>query len=154
MARGIDHMPGDQHRSRPGSQCCCATADCSSSLRPWSRFTSPTPPCCRWLGGRTTEQGLRHRFDGDVRGGRADRDGADGYLAGAKADSWGRKPIFLVGFAFLTLRGFLYTVSDNSFWLVGQILDGVGAGIFGALFPLVVQDLTQAPAVSTSALVR
>ena len=65
------------------------------------------------------------------------------YLAGAKADSWGRKPIFLVGFAFLTLRGFLYTLSDNSFWLVGvQILDGVGAGIFGALFPLVVQDLT------------
>jgi MFS family permease len=65
------------------------------------------------------------------------------YLAGAKADSRGRKPIFLVGFAFLTLRGFLYTLSDNSFWLVGaQILDGVGAGIFGALFPLVVQDLT------------
>jgi MFS family permease len=65
------------------------------------------------------------------------------YLAGAKADSWGRKPIFLVGFAFLTLRGFLYALSDNSYWLVGvQILDGVGAGIFGALFPLVVQDLT------------
>ena len=65
------------------------------------------------------------------------------YLAGAKADSWGRKPIFLVGFAFLTVRGFLYTLSDSSYWLVGvQILDGVGAGIFGALFPLVVQDLT------------
>ena len=54
-----------------------------------------------------------------------------------------RKPIFLVGFAFLTVRGFLYTLSDNSYWLVGvQVLDGVGAGIFGALFPLVVQDLT------------
>ena len=65
------------------------------------------------------------------------------YLAGAKADSWGRKPIFLVGFAFLTVRGFLYTLSDNPYWLVGvQVLDGVGAGIFGALFPLVVQDLT------------
>ena len=65
------------------------------------------------------------------------------YLAGAKADSWGRKPIFLVGFAVLMARGFLYTLSDNSFWLVGvQVLDGVGAGIFGALFPLVVQDLT------------
>ena len=65
------------------------------------------------------------------------------YLAGAKADSWGRKPIFLVGFAFLTARGFLYTLSDNPYWLVGvQVLDGVGAGIFGALFPLVVQDLT------------
>ncbi len=65
------------------------------------------------------------------------------YLAGAKADSWGRKPIFLAAFAFLTARGFLYTLSDNPYWLVGvQVLDGVGAGIFGALFPLVVQDLT------------
>ena len=65
------------------------------------------------------------------------------YLAGAKADSLGRKPIFLVGFVFLTVRGFLYTLSDNAYWLVGvQVLDGVGAGIFGALFPLVVQDLT------------
>jgi MFS family permease len=65
------------------------------------------------------------------------------YLAGAKADSWGRKPIFLVGFIFLTIRGFLYTLSDDPYWLVGvQVLDGVGAGIFGALFPLVVQDLT------------
>jgi MFS family permease len=65
------------------------------------------------------------------------------YLAGAKADSWGRKPIFLVAFAVLTARGFLYTFSDNSYWLVGvQVLDGVGAGVFGALFPIVVQDLT------------
>jgi MFS family permease len=65
------------------------------------------------------------------------------YLAGAKADLWGRKPIFLVGFAGLAARGFLYTLSDNSYWLVGvQLLDGVGAGVFGALFPLVVQDVT------------
>ncbi len=65
------------------------------------------------------------------------------YLAGAKADSWGRKPIFSAGFAVLMVRGVLYTFSGNSYWLVGvQVLDGVGAGIFGALFPLVVQDLT------------
>ena len=65
------------------------------------------------------------------------------YLAGAKADTWGRKPIFLVAFAVLTARGLLYTLSDNPGWLIGvQLLDGVGAGIFGALFPLVVQDLT------------
>lgn len=65
------------------------------------------------------------------------------YLAGTKADAWGRKPIFLVGFAVLTVRGFLYTLSDNSYWLVGvQLLDGIGAGIFGVLFPLVVQDVT------------
>jgi hypothetical protein len=43
----------------------------------------------------------------------------------------------------LTARGFLCTFSDNSHWLVGvQVLDGVGAGVFGALFPIVVQDLT------------
>jgi MFS family permease len=65
------------------------------------------------------------------------------YLAGVKADTWGRKPIFLVAFAVLTARGFLYTFSDSAYWLIGvQLLDGVGAGIFGALFPLVVQDLT------------
>jgi MFS family permease len=65
-------------------------------------------------------------------------------LVGAKADVWGRKPIFLAGFIILPIRGILYTLSDNPFWLVGvQMLDGIGAGIFGALFPLVVADLTR-----------
>jgi MFS family permease len=65
-------------------------------------------------------------------------------LVGAKADIWGRKPLFLAGFLILPLRGALYTLSDNPYWLVGvQTLDGVGAGIFGALFPLVVADLTR-----------
>jgi MFS family permease len=65
------------------------------------------------------------------------------YIVGTKADTWGRKPIFLVAFAVLTVRAFLYPLWDNSYWLVGvQLLDGVGAGIFGALFPLVVQDVT------------
>jgi MFS family permease len=63
-------------------------------------------------------------------------------LVGAKADAWGRKPLFLAGFLILPLRGVLYTLSDNSFWLVGvQLLDGVGAGLYGALFPLIVADL-------------
>jgi MFS family permease len=58
-------------------------------------------------------------------------------LVGRTADSWGRKPLFLAGFAILPIRAVLYTLSDNSFWLVGvQVLDGVGAGIFGALTPL------------------
>jgi MFS family permease len=65
-------------------------------------------------------------------------------LVGAKADSWGRKPILLAGFAVLALRGFLYPLSENPYWLVGvQTLDGVGAGIFGALFPIIVRDLTE-----------
>jgi MFS family permease len=63
---------------------------------------------------------------------------------GAKADAWGRKPYFLVAFAVLALRGALHPLSDDPYWLVGvQLLDGVGAGIFGALFPLVVADLTR-----------
>ena len=62
-------------------------------------------------------------------------------LVGRTADSWGRKPLFVAGFAVLPIRAVLYTLSDNSFWLIGvQLLDGVGAGIFGAL-PLVIADI-------------
>jgi MFS family permease len=63
-------------------------------------------------------------------------------LAGAKADAWGRKPIFLAAFAVLAIRGILYTLWNDPSWLVAvQLLDGVGAGIFGALTPLVLADL-------------
>ena len=63
-------------------------------------------------------------------------------LVGRTADSWGRKPLFLVGFGILPIRAVLYTLSNDSFWLVGvQLLDGVGAGIFGALAPLVIADV-------------
>lgn len=65
-------------------------------------------------------------------------------LVGAKADLWGRKPLLLAGFLILPLRGMLYTLSDDAYWLVAvQLLDGVGAGLFGALFPIMVKDLTQ-----------
>ncbi len=65
-------------------------------------------------------------------------------LVGVKADLWGRKPLLLAGFLILPLRGLLYVVSDDPYWLVAvQLLDGIGAGIFGALFPVVVKDLTQ-----------
>jgi MFS family permease len=63
-------------------------------------------------------------------------------LVGAKADQWGRKPLFLAGFLILPIRGVLYTLSDDKAWLVAvQLLDGVGAGIYGAIFPIVVADL-------------
>lgn len=63
-------------------------------------------------------------------------------LAGARANAWGRKPLFLAGFAVLALRGVLYTFSDDPYWLVAvQLLDGVGAGLYGALFPVIVADL-------------
>ena len=63
-------------------------------------------------------------------------------LVGAKADAWGRKPLFLIALSVLTVRGCLYPFSDNPYWLVGvQLLDGVGAGIYGAIFPVIVADL-------------
>lgn len=65
-------------------------------------------------------------------------------ITGAKADAWGRKPIFIIALAVLVLRGALYPISDNPYWLMGvQLLDGVGAGIFGVLFPVIVADLTR-----------
>ena len=63
-------------------------------------------------------------------------------LVGARADAWGRKPLFLIALSVLTIRGCLYPLSDNAYWLVGvQLLDGVGAGIYGAIFPVIVADL-------------
>jgi MFS family permease len=63
-------------------------------------------------------------------------------LVGARADAWGHKRFFLAALAILPIRGALYTLSDNKAWLVGvQLLDGVGAGIFGAIFPVIVADL-------------
>ncbi len=65
-------------------------------------------------------------------------------LAGAKADSWGCKPLFLIGFAALPVRGLLYTAGNDPYYRISiQLLDGVGAGIFGALFFIVVSDLTK-----------
>lgn len=61
---------------------------------------------------------------------------------GATADRFGRKPILIAGFAILPIRAALYVLSDHAWWLIGvQLLDGVGAGIFGAITPLVVADI-------------
>lgn len=64
-------------------------------------------------------------------------------LVGRLADV-GRKPIFLVGFGVLPIRGVLYTLNANPFYLVSiQILDGIAGGIFGVLSVLVIADLTK-----------
>jgi MFS family permease len=65
-------------------------------------------------------------------------------LVGWKADNWGRKPLLLVAFAVMPIRAMLYTLSDNTIWLLGvQLLDGVSAGIFMASMPLLVADITR-----------
>jgi MFS family permease len=64
--------------------------------------------------------------------------------AGRAAGSWGRKPLLLIGFGVLPLRGVLYTFTNSLYLLVGiQVLDGIGAGIFGVVSLLVIADLTR-----------
>ncbi len=64
--------------------------------------------------------------------------------AGRKAAEWGRKPLLLAGFGVLPVRGLLYTLTGNTGALIAiQILDGVGAGIFGVVSVLVIADLTR-----------
>ncbi|MGA2410871.1 MAG: MFS transporter [Candidatus Binataceae bacterium] len=64
--------------------------------------------------------------------------------AGRTAGSLGRKPLLLAGFGVLPLRGVLYTLTRSVPPLVGiQILDGIGAGLFGVVSVLVIADLTR-----------
>ncbi|HEY9759063.1 MAG TPA: MFS transporter [Oculatellaceae cyanobacterium] len=64
-------------------------------------------------------------------------------LAGHFAETWGRKPVFLLAMMVLPLRGFLYTLSNSPYLVVPvQLLDGIGAGIFGVLVSVIVADLT------------
>jgi MFS family permease len=64
--------------------------------------------------------------------------------SGRTAGSWGRKPLLLIGFGVLPVRAVLYTLTHHSVALIAiQILDGVGAGIFGVVSVLVIADLTR-----------
>lgn len=64
--------------------------------------------------------------------------------AGRLAEKLGRKPILLIGFAALPIRGLLFAFVHNVYALLAiQILDGIGAGIFGVVAILVIADLTR-----------
>jgi len=63
---------------------------------------------------------------------------------GRKAQSWGRRPLLLLGFAALPIRGVLFAAVTNPELLVFvQLLDGVTAAVFSVMVPLVVADLTR-----------
>ena len=60
----------------------------------------------------------------------------------ARANVLGRKPLLVAAFLALPLRGLLFAVTDDPAWIfAGQILDGMGAGLFDALLPLVLADV-------------
>jgi len=65
-------------------------------------------------------------------------------LVGRTAGSWGRRPLLLLGFAALPVRGMLLSIDANPVYVVlVQALDGVSAAVFGVLLPLVAADLTR-----------
>ena len=63
---------------------------------------------------------------------------------GRKARQWGRRPLLLLAFAVLPLRGILLAVVTQPFLLcLVQALDGISAAVLGVLVPVVVADLTR-----------
>lgn len=63
-------------------------------------------------------------------------------LVGWKAQAWGRKPLLIIGFAALPLRGLLFASTSDPVLLVAvQALDGISAAVLGVLVPLTIADV-------------
>ena len=63
---------------------------------------------------------------------------------GRRAQIWGRRPLLLIGFAALPIRGILFaSVSNPALLVIVQLLDGVTAAVFSVMVPLVIADLTR-----------
>ena len=61
---------------------------------------------------------------------------------GRKAQAWGRRPLLLIAFAALVIRGLLFaTVRDPYLLVAVQVFDGITAAIFSVMVPLVVADV-------------
>jgi MFS family permease len=62
---------------------------------------------------------------------------------GVRAQTWGRRPLLLVGIGALVLRTVLFAlVRDPHLLVLIQVLDGITASVFGVLIPLIVVDVT------------
>src|SRR5262249_56618435 len=65
---------------------------------------------------------------------------------GRRAQEWGRRPVLLLGFSMVPLRGVLLAVVHDPFWLVAvQILDGITASVFAVMVPLGGGDVSRGP---------
>jgi MFS family permease len=72
---------------------------------------------------------------------------------GRVAEGWGRRPILLVGFAALPIRGVLFAgIADPYLMILIQLLDGLSAAALGVLTPLIVADITRDTGAYTTAL--
>jgi MFS family permease len=72
---------------------------------------------------------------------------------GRAAESWGRRPILLLGFGALPIRGMLFAgIADPYLMILIQLLDGLSAAALGVLTPLIVADITRDSGGFTTAL--
>jgi MFS family permease len=63
---------------------------------------------------------------------------------GELAQGWGRKPLLLIGFGVLPIRGLLLAYTHEPFAIVAvQMLDGISASVLGVLVPLTIADATR-----------
>jgi predicted MFS family arabinose efflux permease len=61
---------------------------------------------------------------------------------GRKAQEWGRRPLLLIGFGALAIRGLLFaTVHDPYLLVLVQVFDGITAAVFAVMIPLIVADV-------------
>jgi predicted MFS family arabinose efflux permease len=61
---------------------------------------------------------------------------------GRKAQLWGRRPLLLLGFGALAIRGVLFAVVQDPYLLVAvQLFDGITAAVFSVMVPLIVADV-------------
>ncbi len=61
---------------------------------------------------------------------------------GAKAQQWGRRPLLMIGFAALAIRGLLFANVHDPYVLVAvQVFDGITASVFAVMVPLIVADV-------------
>jgi MFS family permease len=73
--------------------------------------------------------------------------------AGRVAEAWGRRPILLLGFGALPIRGVLFAGITDPFVMIAiQLLDGLSAAALGVLSPLIVADITRDSGYYTTAL--
>jgi MFS family permease len=62
---------------------------------------------------------------------------------GRQAESWGRRPLLLIGFGALPVRALLFSlVTDPPLLLAVQLLDGVSGAVVGVMTALVIADAT------------
>ncbi|WP_334420284.1 MULTISPECIES: MFS transporter [unclassified Bradyrhizobium] len=61
---------------------------------------------------------------------------------GRKAQAWGRRPLLLLAFAALAIRGLLFAVVRDPYVLVlVQVFDGITAAVLSVMVPLIVADV-------------